>query len=75
MGRRPSLFDLTQNTVVNVQPSLNFSQQVDKLHALMPHADRNILAGYLRRAGQDMLALGQYMEDERMGTIRRSDFT
>jgi hypothetical protein len=74
MGRRPSLFDLTQNTVVNVQPNPNFSHQVDQLHALLPHADRDILAGYLRRAGQDMLAIGQYMEDERMGTIRRSDF-
>jgi hypothetical protein len=75
MARRPSLFNLTQDTVVvNIQPNPDFSQQVDRLHALLPHADRDILAGYLRRAGQDMLAIGQYMEDERMGTIRRPDF-
>lgn len=72
--RRPSLFNLKQDSVRDGQPDLEFSQQVDKLNALLPHAERDVLAGYLRRAGQDMLALGQYMEDERMGTIRRSGF-
>ena len=47
-----------------------FAAQVDKLHALLPHADRNILAGYLKRAGQDVLAIGQYLEDEKNGTLR-----
>jgi hypothetical protein len=45
--------------------------QVDKLADLLPHADRNILAGYLRRAGSDLVALGQYIEDEKNGVIRR----
>jgi hypothetical protein len=48
-----------------------FSHQVDKLADLLPHANRDILAGYLRRAGQDILAIGQYLEDEKNGTIRR----
>ncbi|KIM45873.1 hypothetical protein M413DRAFT_440927 [Hebeloma cylindrosporum] len=72
--RRPSLFNLSQETVSEIQSDPDFSQQVDRLHTLLPHADRDILAGYLRRAGQDMLAIGQYMEDERMGTLRRPDF-
>jgi len=63
LGRRPS--------VVDVQADPEFAQQVDKLKALMPNADRDVLAGYLRRAGQDLLAIGQYLEDERMGTIQR----
>jgi hypothetical protein len=74
IARRPSLFNLSQDAVFDVQSDPDFSDQVDRLHALLPHADRDILAGYLRRTGQDMLAIGQYMEDERMGTIRRSDF-
>jgi len=27
--------------------------------------------GYLRRAGQDILAIGQYLEDEKNGPVRR----
>jgi hypothetical protein len=46
------------------------SAQVDKLVDLLPHADRNVLAGYLRRAGSDLVALGQYIEDEKTGNIR-----
>ncbi|KAG1753787.1 uncharacterized protein EDB91DRAFT_1099828 [Suillus paluster] len=42
-----------------------FARQVDKLAALLPKADRTVLAGYLRRAGQDILAIGQYLEDEK----------
>ena len=49
----------------------NFERQVDKLADLLPHADRTILAGYLRRAGEDILAIGQYLEDEKNGTLRR----
>ena len=46
-----------------------FNVQLDKLVHLLPHADRNVLAGYLRRSGQDILAVGKYLEDERNGTI------
>jgi hypothetical protein len=37
---------------------------------LLPHADRSILTGYLMRAGQDVLAIGQYLEDEKNGALR-----
>ncbi|KAF8845739.1 hypothetical protein BDN67DRAFT_961370 [Paxillus ammoniavirescens] len=47
-----------------------FSRQVDKLAALVPKADRNVLAIYLRRAGQDTLAIGQYLDDYNNGTLR-----
>ncbi|KZV71366.1 hypothetical protein PENSPDRAFT_751760 [Peniophora sp. CONT] len=50
----------------------DFQAQVDKLADIIPHADREVLAGYLRRAGQDILAIGQYLEDEKNGTVRRS---
>jgi hypothetical protein len=71
LTRRPSLFNLTLDTVIDIHVDPDFAQQVDKLHALLPHAERDVLAGYLKRAGQDMLAIGQYLEDERMGTIQR----
>ncbi|KAJ3977532.1 hypothetical protein EV361DRAFT_863793 [Lentinula raphanica] len=48
-----------------------FRRQVDKLSDLLPHADRAVLAGYLRRSGQDILAIGQYLEDEKTGRLRR----
>jgi hypothetical protein len=48
-----------------------FIRQVDKLQDLLPHAERKVLMAYLRRAGQDILAIGQYLEDERNGTIQR----
>lgn len=47
-----------------------FARQVDKLAALLPKADKTVLGGYLRRAGQDILAIGQYLEDEKNGTLR-----
>ncbi|KAJ3880214.1 hypothetical protein F5051DRAFT_348886 [Lentinula edodes] len=50
---------------------LEFRRQVDKLSDLMPHADRIVLAGYLKRSGQDILAIGQYLEDEKNGRLRR----
>jgi hypothetical protein len=46
-----------------------FELQLDKLGDLLPHADRNVLAGYLKRSGQDILAVGRYLEDEKNGTI------
>ena len=52
-------------------PNPEFDRQVARLADLLPHADRDILAGYLRRAGQDMLAIGQYLEDEKNGSLRR----
>ncbi|CAA7260230.1 unnamed protein product [Cyclocybe aegerita] len=69
LGRRPSMFNLTLDSVIDIQPDPEFVKQVDKLAALLPHADREVLAGYLRRAGQDMLAIGQYLEDEKNGTL------
>uniref|UniRef100_A0A0W0F0H3 Putative Dbl-like domain-containing protein n=1 Tax=Moniliophthora roreri TaxID=221103 RepID=A0A0W0F0H3_MONRR len=46
--------------------------QVNKLADLLPHVERNILAGYLRRAGHsDILAIGQYLEDERNDCVRQ----
>lgn len=52
-----------------VLPDAQFNLQLDKLVHLLPHADRNVLAGYLRRSGQDILAVGRYLEDEKNGTI------
>ncbi|KAJ7688454.1 hypothetical protein B0H17DRAFT_1135672 [Mycena rosella] len=49
----------------------DFERQVDKLADLLPQAERAVLAGYLRRAGQDILAIGQFLEDEKNGTLRR----
>ncbi|KAA1466282.1 hypothetical protein DENSPDRAFT_831086 [Dentipellis sp. KUC8613] len=71
--KRPSLFGRAgASTDTEAVEDADFTRQVDKLSDLLPHADRDILAGYLRRAGQDILAIGQYLEDERNGTIRRS---
>ena len=50
-------------------PDAQFNVQLDKLVHLLPHADRNVLAGYLRRSGQDILAVGRYLEDEKNGSI------
>ena len=52
-------------------PSAEFTRQVERLAELLPHADKDVLAGYLRRAGQDILAIGQYLEDEKNGSVRR----
>ncbi|KAI0829395.1 hypothetical protein BC628DRAFT_1337370 [Trametes gibbosa] len=79
VARRPSLFARARPTHTSVGPVAQsamsadpaFVQQVDKLAAILPHADRAILAGYLRRAGEDILAIGQYLEDEKNGTLRR----
>ncbi|RDX53081.1 hypothetical protein OH76DRAFT_1399683 [Lentinus brumalis] len=81
-SRRPSLFARARPGHSSVVPGgsrpmpvatsdANFQRQVDKLADLLPHADRTILAGYLRRAGEDILAIGQYLEDEKNGVLRR----
>ncbi|KAG5654074.1 hypothetical protein H0H81_007800 [Sphagnurus paluster] len=73
LGRRPSLYDINsyaEPPVVEIVPDPEFVRQVDKLVHLLPDANREVLAGYLRRAGQDILAIGQYLEDEKNGTIK-----
>jgi len=67
------MFDLSLEPVIDIHAEPEFYQQVDKLANLLPHADRDVLAGYLRRAGQDMRAIGQYLEDEKNGTIQTFD--
>ena len=71
VARRPSLFggrgSAQHHSLIS---GAEFDRQVDKLAALLPKADRNVLAIYLRRAGQDILAIGQYLEDEKNGTLR-----
>ncbi|KAG8971777.1 hypothetical protein FRB90_010396 [Tulasnella sp. 427] len=43
---------------------------LDKLSDLFPHVDRRILAAYLKRAGgDDIKAIGKYVEDERNGVV------
>ena len=68
-GRRLSMLS---DQVIDIRSSPEFNRQVDKLADLLPQADRDVLAVYLRRAGQDILAIGQYLEDEKNGTIRRN---
>jgi len=67
------MFDLSFDTVIDIHAEPEFNQQVDKLANLLPHANRDVLAGYLRRAGKDMLAIGQYLEDEKNGTVQLYD--
>jgi hypothetical protein len=72
--KRPSFFGRSPGTspdLDTLSASTEFTRQVDKLAELLPHADKEVLAGYLRRAGQDILAIGQYLEDEKNGTLRR----
>ncbi|KAJ7507474.1 hypothetical protein B0H11DRAFT_2218320 [Mycena galericulata] len=78
MARRPSLFtpgssssSEARSTGGGASGDRDFQRQVDKLADLLPQAERAVLAGYLRRAGQDILAIGQYLEDEKNGTLRR----
>lgn len=74
--KRPSLFGhRPPNSALAISPDdaalqADFQQQVDKLAEVIPHADRDVLAGYLRRSGQDILAIGQYLEDAKNGTLR-----
>ncbi|KAJ6627550.1 hypothetical protein B0H10DRAFT_2210457 [Mycena sp. CBHHK59/15] len=76
VARRPSLFTPPSSSSSNSHGSSasadrDFERQVDKLADLLPQAERVVLAGYLRRTGQDMLAIGQYLEDEKNGAVRR----
>jgi hypothetical protein len=72
--KRPSFFGRSAGPAPEPEPltGAEFSRQVGKLSDLLPHADKDVLAGYLRRAGQDILAIGQYLEDEKNGSIRRN---
>lgn len=76
--RRPSLFDTAKrespdggvnDTATNLEEDPEFISQVDKLADLLPQAERVVLAGYLHRAGSDLNAIGQYLEDEKNGTL------
>lgn len=64
------MFNLTLEPVIDIKADPEFIRQVDKLADVLPKADREVLAGYLRRAGQDILAIGQYLEDEKNGKIQ-----
>ncbi|PSR73566.1 hypothetical protein PHLCEN_2v10485 [Hermanssonia centrifuga] len=72
-NRRPSIFHRSTQPAA-VAPvaiaSPEFERQVDRLADLLPNADRKLLSAYLRRAGEDVLAIGQYLEDEKNGTLR-----
>jgi hypothetical protein len=71
--KRPSFFGRSPgpSPELDVPTSTEFTRQVERLADLLPHADKDVLAGYLSRAGQDILAIGQYLEDEKNGTVRR----
>jgi hypothetical protein len=72
--KRPSFFGRSAPGPApgpGLPPSAEFTRQVERLAELLPHADKGVLAGYLRRAGQDILAIGQYLEDEKNGSVRR----
>jgi len=64
------MFNMTLEPVIDITADPEFVRQVDKLADVLPKADREVLAGYLRRAGQDILAIGQYLEDEKNGKIQ-----
>jgi hypothetical protein len=75
--KRPSFFGRPRGSspeldnTSSAAAGTEFTLQVEKLAELLPHADKDVLAGYLRRAGQDILAIGQYLEDEKNGSLRR----
>ncbi|KAG8803337.1 hypothetical protein FRC16_006082 [Serendipita sp. 398] len=53
------------------RPSLE-EANLNMLCDVMPHVPRDTLALYLRRAnGQNLVAIGRYLEDERNGTVAR----
>ncbi|KAJ7591349.1 hypothetical protein C8J56DRAFT_825421 [Mycena floridula] len=73
LHRRPSLNNTsTTETAIDLNDDPEFIKHLDKLSDVLPHAERAVLAGYLRRAGQDIMAIGQYLEDEKNGNIRES---
>ena len=55
-----------------VESKAAFDVQVQKLSDLLPHANKDILTGYLRRTpNQDpMSAIGTYFKDEKQGCLR-----
>jgi len=71
--KRPSFFGRSPGPSPELDTPTNteFARQVERLAELVPHADKDVLAGYLSRAGQDILAIGQYLEDEKNGNVRR----
>lgn len=78
INRRPSLFSARRQSPeaggdevseVN-EDDPEFASQVARLSDLLPQVDKTVLAGYLRRAGSDLNAIGQYLEDEKNGTIQ-----
>ena len=51
----------------------NFEIQLSRLADILPTARKDILAGYLTRAGgQEMLALGRYLDDEKTGLLPKN---
>lgn len=79
MTRRPSLFTARRQSpeasntshASNIEEGPDFAIQVAKLQDLLPQVDKDVLAGYLRRAGSDLNAIGQYLEDEKNGTVQQ----
>jgi len=72
--KRPSFFGRSAGPApeqLDASTSAEFTRQVERLADLLPHANKDVLAGYMRRAGQDILAIGQYLEDEKNGSLRR----
>ncbi|KAL5527621.1 hypothetical protein ACEPAG_6422 [Sanghuangporus baumii] len=72
--RSPSVApSFAQNGLSQVAESTSdIDVKVAKLADLLPHADKSILAGYLRRAGgMDIVAIGRYLEDEEKGVLIR----
>lgn len=50
----------------------NLEVQLARLADILPNARKDILAGYLARAGgQEMLALGRYLDDEKSGLLSK----
>ena len=75
INRRPSLFSAPRQSGGDEVSEVNeddpeFISQVTKLSDLLPQAEKSVLAGYLRRAGSDLNAIGQYLEDEMNGKLR-----
>ncbi|KAH8118341.1 hypothetical protein DFH11DRAFT_1502246, partial [Phellopilus nigrolimitatus] len=55
------------------ESSPEFNKKMASLVDLLPHADKSVLSGYLRRAGgQDILAIGRYLDDEKNNSLRRN---
>ncbi|KAI5125041.1 hypothetical protein M0805_007465 [Coniferiporia weirii] len=70
MKRSPSIAPSMARSAT-LPATQDFDGQVSKLADLLPHADRTVLSGYLRRAGgQDILAIGRYLDDEKNNSLR-----